>query len=381
MIKHKNPNHIANLESPAVQLWETQRSLILTGLGGLFLILVLVIPILVIRSTALQNQFVAIDGGTKTGSLQTITDSSASGGDYTKFTSPAPAPTPTPPTPSPTPPPASGSFCTTFPAVPSTKPDATSTGVPAGTALTASGDITANTAGMIINAKDINGGINVAANNVTIQNSKIHPTSFNYSDGASGAVGIAIADGVTGTKIIRNEIYSSKEEGYIGINGGDATVCGNNIHGFQNGMTIGNAMIVQANYIHNLNAAGAGAAAPHYDGIEIYFGSNHKIYGNHITMTGKTGNWLGETNAINLTAYQGNISGTVINGNWVGGGSYSIGVRQQNTSRYSNVTVTNNRIFGTPPKGFASGGPCDIQPTPITTGGNVWDASGQAVCN
>jgi hypothetical protein len=86
LARHKTPAHVTNLGFPVAELWEKQHYLILTGLGGLFLLLIIAIPILVIRSTALQNQFVAVDGGTKIGSIQTIGDSNAAGGDYTKFT-------------------------------------------------------------------------------------------------------------------------------------------------------------------------------------------------------------------------------------------------------------------------------------------------------
>jgi hypothetical protein len=278
-----------------------------------------------------------------------------------------------------------GAFCGSFPAVPSARPDATNTGVPAGTQLSAySGSLTISTAGTTIDSKDIPDGLTIAANNVTIKNSKIHPPSgvFTNSRGEreNDTMGIRINDSATGLKILNSEIYTSQEDGYIGILGGNATVCGSHIHGYQNGMTIGENMMIQANYIHGLFATGTGGQVPHQDGIEVYSGSNTTIVGNTIMVNLPNGTWLDETNAINITAYQGNISNIVENHNWVGGGSYTLGVRQQNTSKYSNVTLTNNRFLGSPPSGFASGGPCDIQPTPVTKSGNVWDASGQPAC-
>src|SRR5262249_35467039 len=53
-------------------------------------------------------------------------------------------------------------------------PDATNTGVPAGTALTVvNGDLTVSTAGAVVDAKDIRGCVLIKAPNVTIRRSKI----------------------------------------------------------------------------------------------------------------------------------------------------------------------------------------------------------------
>src|SRR2546427_3410110 len=55
-----------------------------------------------------------------------------------------------------------------------TYPDATNTGVPAGTALTVvNGDVTISTAGMIYENKDVRGCITVNAANVIIRKSKV----------------------------------------------------------------------------------------------------------------------------------------------------------------------------------------------------------------
>jgi len=94
----------------------------------------------------------------------------------------------------------SGGFCDSFPALPSTKPVAANTGVPAGTTLTASGRYLGQYCWYGHQCQNVSGGISINANNVTIQNSKIT---------TNGYYGIIIANGVTGTKILDNEIYTT----------------------------------------------------------------------------------------------------------------------------------------------------------------------------
>ena len=85
-------------------------------------------------------------------------------------------------------------------------PSPNTTGVPAGTQLTPSDGFTVSTDGTVVNALDVSGTIEVAANNVTIENSEVS---------TSGDFGIDIESGVTGT-VIKN----------VTINGLDTTSSG-----------------------------------------------------------------------------------------------------------------------------------------------------------
>ncbi len=82
-------------------------------------------------------------------------------------------------------------------------PDPTNTGVPAGTALTASGSITVSTAGQVISGKDVTGQIYVNANNVTIENSRVTQTGNCGTTNTCGNYAIRVNSGVSGT-VIRN---------------------------------------------------------------------------------------------------------------------------------------------------------------------------------
>jgi len=202
--------------------------------------------------------------------------------------------------------------------------------------LTASGDLTVKTAGAVIDGKDVTGQIRVEADNVTIQNSRVH------TEGGPNDIGIVVADGVKGTRVLHSEVHT-EAGGYVGIEASNTFVCATYIYGYENGMTVGGGMVIQANFIERLQSGQAGA---HYDGIEIYGGgAPTKVWGSHIRMTDPQDKWLGETGAINLTAYQGDIDDVEMNGNVLGGGSYTLYVDEQNTSKATNVRITNTVFF------------------------------------
>ncbi len=304
---------------------------------------------------AATNIFASLEAesGTFTGSATVMADTTAAGSSAVMFTTASP----------------SSDFCSSFPALPSAKPDATNTGVPAGTTLTNyTGPTTITTNGTVIDGKIITSQLTINANNVTIRNSKVSP--------GGGYWAVLVNDGKTGTTILNSEIYSTNGA-YTGISMGDGTVCGNDIHGFENAMTIGGNMTVQANYIHSLK--GDGSDTPHYDGIEVYSGSNTNIWGNNIMMTNSSGGWLGDTGAINITTEWSNISNVELRGNWIGGGSYTLYIRKSSGKAYiySNISVLSNRWYGTAPKGYAAYGPISDDGSSITYSGNIWDGSGQ----
>jgi hypothetical protein len=84
-------------------------------------------------------------------------------------------------------------------------PDPTNTGVPAGTTLTPSGSISVNKAGTTISGVDVTGTIQILANNVTIQNSRVTQTSTCGPTSSCGNYAIAIAPDLTGIKIAHVE--------------------------------------------------------------------------------------------------------------------------------------------------------------------------------
>lgn len=319
---------------------------------ALFVIVFAVIGVVLVLNGRAAGTPVAFEAesGALAGGATVAAVSGASGGSGVKFAA------------------AGGDSCATFPALPSAKPDETNTGVPAGTTLTAyTGPTTITTAGTVIDGKIITSQLNVNANNVTIKNSKLGP---------GGYWAVLVGDNVTGTKILHSEVYAPNG-GYTGIGMGDGIVCATHIHGYENGLTIGGNMTVQANYIHGLK--GDGSTDPHYDAIEVYSGSNSNIWGNTLYVNDPNGGWLGETGALNLTTEWSSITNVVIKGNWLGGGSYTLYIRKSSGGggyTYSNIQVLNNRWMGSAPKGYAAYGPMSDDGGSITESGNVWDTTG-----
>jgi hypothetical protein len=287
------------------------------------------------------------ESGVLSGINATVTtDPSASGGSAVRFAAAAPGPDP----------------CTNTPSLPSIKPAITTAGVPQYSALEVSGDIQANTPGMVIDAQNIVGGITVTANNVTIRNSRINMTSY---------WGIRVMDGVTGTKILHNEIYSTNGA-YTGVLAGDAVICANYIHGVENAITAGANTIIQANLIDKLKSDSPTA---HYDGIELYSGDNSKVWGNNIMLTDPAGNWLDETGAVNVSPTWSAMQNIEVRGNWLGGGSYTVYVDDQSGLALNNVAITDNHFYGTAPNGRAAFGPLMIRHanSVSSTANNSWE--------
>jgi hypothetical protein len=80
-------------------------------------------------------------------------------------------------------------------------PDQTNTGVPPGTTLTPSGSQTVSTDGAVLDGLDITGTVTVTADNVTIQNSRIVKTS-----GGSGSYAVILNNGADNFTIKDTEI-------------------------------------------------------------------------------------------------------------------------------------------------------------------------------
>lgn len=256
-------------------------------------------------------------------------------------------------------------FCSSYPALPSTKPTTANAGIPAGTTLTAySGPTTITTAGTVIDGKIITSDLVINANNVTVKNSRI--TSGGYYTVRSNAS--------SGVKLVNNEISSTSDGNrYVGVLGKYDLICGNYIHGFENPISMyeGGATI-QANVIDKLDAPSSSA---HFDGIEVYGGSNYRLWGNNISMTDVNGVWLSDTGAINISDDASIIDDIEVNGNWLGGGSYTLYVDDKFAYSISNAKLTNNTFYGVAPAGHAAFGPMLIRtPSTVTVNsGNKWE--------
>jgi nitrous oxidase accessory protein NosD len=239
-------------------------------------------------------------------------------------------------------------LCDSLSAQPRERPTAQNTGVPPGVRLRPKENLVIDKPGTVIDGRDMTGGIEIKADNVTIRNSRLRVTAW---------YGITYADGVTGTKILNNDIFTT-EGGYVGIATRDSIVCGNHIRGFENGITMGGNTMVRSNLIEDFR--GMPGEDPHFDGIEVYFGSNSRIWGNDIRLVDPAGRWLRDTGAINITTHWSDIRNVDIRGNWIGGGSYTLYVTDVADHVYEQISIVGNRWYGKGPAGHAAWGAMSV---------------------
>lgn len=240
-------------------------------------------------------------------------------------------------------------------------PDATNTGVPAGTALTSSGSLTVTADNTVIDAKDIIGTVDIRANNVTIENSKI--------EAGTNGWGIYIDSGSVTVK--HSEITGSD---YGGIAGGPYTLDADNIHDFHgDGMKLHSNVTVENSWIHDAKPENG----QHADGMQLQDAlSDVTIRHNTITPGTSTGDGVNSAVFIKDDLGPGNGPGpVVVDDNLLGGGGYTLYVYKGSTGLVQGgVTVTNNRFLRD-----AEYGPVAVNIPVDSWSGNVYDDDGAAV--
>lgn len=233
---------------------------------------------------------------------------------------PPPPPEPPPPEPPPPPPP---------PPVEPEFPDATNTGVPAGTILTpSSGTLETSHDGQIIEGLDHRGEIVIKHSNVVVRKNRVNGQGSwcvvlvlgnveNYLIEDNEIIGNNPTNGAKGI-IIRTTSANSK-----------AIIRRNNIHHVEDGIYVDGGShggIAHDNYIHDL---AAGSVDPHHDCLQV-----------------NASNWIFEHNHLHhLNASAGITHGpctnVTINNNLFIGGAYIIRVERAGSSGFK---ITNNRL-------------------------------------
>ncbi len=144
-------------------------------------------------------------------------------------------------------------------------PNASNTGVPAGTQLTNSGGMTISTANTVVEAKNISGTVRVTAQGVTIRKCKIN----------GGGNGFAVDSDGHNVIIEDCEIWNASNSPVL-CQGGKVLRC--NLHHADNGVVTQGGDLVQDCYIHDLGIT----SDAHVDGISVQSGSGTVIRHNHV---------------------------------------------------------------------------------------------------
>ena len=189
-------------------------------------------------------------------------------------------------------------------------PDASTTGVPEGTLLTSTGNITVTSPNTIIEGYEVHGTIMIRASNVTIRNTRVLGSSYGSITIEEGFSNILVEDSQ-----INGAALSEGIEGSHGI-WGSAVVKRCDISGVENGITPGSGSVLVDNYIHDLKAPGDD---PHYDAIQID-GNISDIRIEHNTMLGVPK----QTSAVMIDNYFGAVSNIIVTNNYLAGGGYTV---------------------------------------------------------
>jgi Right handed beta helix region len=217
--------------------------------------------------------------------------------------------------------------------IPAGFPDASSSGVPAGTALkTYTGPMTISTDGAVIEGMIINGPLRVTGDNVVIKNCII---TFNGYWGVD-------AEGATNITIQNCDIIGPGSSGAANAAIlGSGNFLGNDISKTENGIVLQDgASVVKGNYIHDLLSSAGNNG--HYDGLSVQGGQNGVlIEGNTIIAR--------DTSNIIICDDFGSVNNVTVNHNYLGGDPgyniYSVARHTADKGWYvKGVSITNNVI-------------------------------------
>jgi hypothetical protein len=240
-------------------------------------------------------------------------------------------------------------------------PDATNTGVPAGTVLTAvpaqaragpgwhwdsRGWLVVDANGAVLDHVSVTSGIVVAASNVTVKRSRVaidtrHQTAANHS-----SQGIKVNNGSANTTIVDSEIYGSGT-GQDRLEAGiqcqyDVFTCKvqrvdiwHTTSGVQ-----ANGGLVQDSYIHDFGFYDWGSAGgpDHLNGITSNAHGGLTVKHNTIL------NQFGQTDAVSLFEDFGGQANNLIDDNLLAGGGYCIYGGDGGHGATAYIRITNNRI-------------------------------------
>lgn len=270
-----------------------------------------------------------------------------------------------------------------------TKPDASNTGVPAGTSLTVyNGDMNITTAGTTVENQDIRGYVNVAAANVTIRNSRIRGRDTGGGFVQYGL--IQCTDGAVQNLVIERCLIKADTPYYwvAGIKGSKFTATRCDISQVVDCVDPqGNNWAVDGCYLHDYAFFDGtnGTDHPsdsrfpgwtHNDGVQVSYGNNGRVKGCNIQsyISPDVGNPLtAETNTtaaggrnfpnrnyghgVIATPDSGVITNLVITQNWIEGGEICVQFTQGSNSG-NTATVSGNR-FGLDQKPGYTGNPAN----------------------
>jgi hypothetical protein len=280
-----------------------------------------------------------------------------------------------------------------------TKPNASNTGVPAGTKLTVHrGDIVVTTPGTVIDSMDIYGFVTIKAANVTIKNSRVRgsgPGTFNT--GLINCNAAQCKNALIEDVLLVPDYPSIWLDGVIGHDFTARRVHTYNVvDGFGVYNTTGPAanVTIESSYVHDLSFFSPDPNhsdnKTHNDAIQIQGGSNISIVGNYLSAY--LSKSVGTQNypypqagfGVILTPNVSAVTGSKINSNWIDGSYIPVKLTTGNKGAMNFGQVNGNR-FGRDMRNTPMAGQNNwftVLTTPNLTAettGNVYEDNGSPI--
>jgi hypothetical protein len=220
-------------------------------------------------------------------------------------------------------------------------PDASNTGVPAGSVLkVVTGNQVFTTDGQVIDGLDVHGKVLIKANNVTLKNSIVRGP-------AAGACQNGAAIETTGTGIVIQDVEVLTEHPTACLDGvwtlaSTVTISRANIHGGVDGVKTGSNILIQDSYIHDMqwfaSDPNQGGGETHNDGVQTFAGeSNVTLRHNTIDLSGtKDGNSAWQDSGLNSRAEENYLDG--------GGCTLNFAAQSLGGAILQPIYVNNNRF-------------------------------------
>jgi hypothetical protein len=269
-------------------------------------------------------------------------------------------------------------------------PDATNTGVPAGTTLTsvpaqvstgtgwhynaADGDVIVTGNGTTLSGLYIPYELLIEASNVTVKDVQV-AASGNFGIALAHTTGVTIENStISGQDLTTGRVGSAIDDVY-----GDSTgmvINDNDISAFKTGIQISTGM-VDGNYIHDPGYI----SGDHTNGFYVNGGTQPLTIEDNTIFDG-----LNQTDAINLDDGTSGVpvANKTIENNFLAGGAYTIYGGTALSATTSNIVITGNRFGQLYYPGSGQYGPVAYF-APTGTGnvwsGNLWDTTGQTVAS
>ena len=219
------------------------------------------------------------------------------------------------------------STTTTTPS-PSGFPDASNTGVPAGTALTVmTGDLSITTPNTVLDGKDIRGCVVIHATGVVIKNSRISCTGF-YVILSSTDASLTIQDSEIDCQLTRRDALADT----------NITAVRLNIHGCQHGVDMDRTVSLTDSYIHDLE----NDPVSHTDGVFLSEVARDLTIRHNTIFSRSPSGEDGTAAIISPSVSVGIATNVLVENNLLGGGAYTLYCEQAGPG--VNFRVLNNRF-------------------------------------